>query len=477
MKKKFCMVLFLFLFGVVPMVLQAAGAISVTIDDMQVAYTKIAGQPFIDASGRTQVPFRQTMETFGCTVSWDSDTNTAVAKKDGVVVKVPVGQSYIYRNNEKVQNDTAAMIVDDRTYLPIRVVLESFGASVSWQPETSTVVVSTKNVANHDGMVMVHFMDVGQGDATLIDDGDFEILIDGGLQSAGSHVVEYIKNYVDDDLDIVVATHEDADHIGGLSAVFDTYDVAKVIDNGRIAKTKIYQNYADKVAKERALYDTDDTTQTITMPSGAVFKTLSMKNAGDDANDNSVVTLLDYQDTEVLFTGDLSVNVAMANKHQFQDIDVWKAGHHGSRTSVNDTFLQLTSPENIVISAGRNNTYGHPHKEAMESYLKTNANVYATFCSGDIVMKTNGKTIQFENVTPLTMADVGAKTEQTNTDKTNTNHTIPKEAMYIGNRNSKIFHYADCASINKTKESNRMYFQNKEEALEQGYQSCKVCKP
>ena len=102
-----------------------------------------------------------------------------------------------------------------------------------------------------------------------------------------------------------------------------------MIDNGRIAKTKIYQNYADKVAKERALYDTDDTTQTITMPSGAVFKTLSMKNAGDDANDNSVVTLLDYQDTEVLFTGDLSVNVAMANKHQFQDIDVWKArGRH-----------------------------------------------------------------------------------------------------------------------------------------------------
>lgn len=477
MKKKCCMLLFVFLFGVVPMVLQAAGPIGVRIDDIQVAYTKFAGQPFIDAAGRTQVPFRQTMETFGCTVSWEEQSNTAIATKDGVTVKVPIGQSYVYRNQQKIQNDTKAMIVDGRTYLPIRVVLESFGASVSWNEKTSTVVVSTKNQTANHGVVTVHFMDVGQGDATLIDDGTFEILIDGGLQSAGNHVVQYLKTYVDGDLDIVVATHEDADHIGGLSAVFDAYDVAKVIDNGRKGTTKTYQTYADKVTKEKATYYTNDVEQSISMPSGAVFKTISMKNAGSNPNDHSVVSVLDYQDVEVLLTGDLSVDVAMKNKIKFQDIDVWKAGHHGSRTSVNDDFLALTSPENIVISAGKNNTYGHPHKEAMESYLKKTNHVYGTFRSGDIVMTTNGKTVQFQDVTPLTMADIGAKTAQNQTKPITPSQTEQKEGRYIGNRNSKILHDANCNYAQKTKESNRVYFQTREEGLQQGYQPCKICNP
>lgn len=483
MKKGIGLFLAAALLIVVPNCTHADGATKVEINGKRVAYTKEAGAPFVDDAGRTQVPFRQTMETYGCTVSWDGTEQMAIAQKDGITVKVPIGQPYIYRNGTKVENDTAALIQDGRTYLPIRVVLESFGATVGWNGKTNTVVVTSGGPTAENGDIQVHFLDVGQGDAVLINDGAFEILIDAGVAAEGTKVVQYLSDYVDGDLDVVVASHEDADHIGGLPAVFDAYTVEEVVDNGRTSTTKTYQTYRNKVQAEGADYAADTAAQTIALPSGATLEFLPITAVYDNANDNSVVTMLTYGDVEVLFTGDLSANVADANSSLFSDVDVLKAGHHGSRTSVSSQFLQTTKPEYVVISAGIDNSYGHPHQEALSAYLNI-ADVYGTFRSGDIVMTTDGKQVSFDTTEKLTISDVGAKSAGTTPmqkpvvqPEQPAKPTTETTVTYIGNKNSKVFHRASCSSVSQMKNSNKVTLDSRDGAISQGYRPCENCQP
>ena len=118
----------------------------INIDSVKVEFTEELGFPFIDENNRTQVPFRAALQKFRAEVDWDNETRTAIASKDEIVVKVPIGENYILKNDEKIDVDTASRIVNDRTYLPIRAVLEAFGSDVEWDGALKTVVVTTEPV-------------------------------------------------------------------------------------------------------------------------------------------------------------------------------------------------------------------------------------------------------------------------------------------------------------------------------------------
>jgi len=118
-------------------------ALNIEIDNENVQFTNQSGIPFIGSNNRTQVPLRVTMVSFGATVSWNNGTRTATVVKDGIEVEVPIGQSYIIKNGQQVKTDTAAVIKDSRTYLPIRIVLEAFGAEVDWKGTIQTVTVDS----------------------------------------------------------------------------------------------------------------------------------------------------------------------------------------------------------------------------------------------------------------------------------------------------------------------------------------------
>jgi hypothetical protein len=118
-------------------------AVGVSIDGNAVNFTADSGEPFVDANNRTMVPLRITMEAAGATVEWDAATRAAGVSKDDVVVNVPIGQKYIIKNGQQIENDTAAVIIDGRTYLPIRAVLEAHGFSVDWDGGSQTVLVTT----------------------------------------------------------------------------------------------------------------------------------------------------------------------------------------------------------------------------------------------------------------------------------------------------------------------------------------------
>ena len=367
------------------------------------AYNDSYGYPFVDAAGRTQVPFRRTMETFGCTVSWNGWKGIATAKKDGVTVDVPIGQKYILVNGNKVAIDTAALLKNDRTYLPIRAVAEAFGAMVTWDGRTQTVAITTGS-----SLVRVHFIDVGQGDATLIDCGTTEVLIDGGDNAAGSTVVSYLKPYVDGKLDYLIATHPDADHIGGLDDVLRAYQVGTIIDSGCPASTRSYRDYLTAAQNEAGASISYSRSVHYDLGRNSALYLIDTGSDWDNANDNSVVCQLIAGNVQVLFTGDMTQDVEKARLGLFGDIDVLKVGHHGSAYSTSAGFLQVVRPEYAVISYKVGNDYHHPAKSALRRLLEAGATIYGTGKSGSVVLTTDGTSYTFNTSKALTLADAGA---------------------------------------------------------------------
>ena len=377
----------------------AAGAVGVTIDGTPVRFTGDYGAPILDSAGRTQVPFRRTLEVFGCTVSWDNPSRTAWAEKDGVQVAVPIGQPWMTVNGHRVALDTAAQIRDNRTYLPIRPVLEAFGAYVTWDGAARQVVVTTGAA-----LVRVHFLDVGQGDAALIDCGPTEVLIDGGDNGAGAAVVAYLAAYVDGPLDYLIATHPDADHIGGLDEVLAAYPVGEVIDSGRTSDTKTYADYWAAVQAEGCTLSYDED-RILPLSDNTVLSLLETGDAWGDSNACSVVAQLTCGNVQVLFTGDMTAQVEAAALPLFGDIDVLKVAHHGSASSTSQAFLDVVRPECAVISYGQGNRYGHPTAQVLQRLLGQGISVYGTGKSGPIVLTTDGTTYSFNTSVTFTAHD------------------------------------------------------------------------
>ena len=383
----------------------AAGAtqtVGVTIDGQAVAFDNTYGYPFIDQAGRTQVPFRVTLESFGCEVSWDNTTRTAIAQKDGTVVEVPIGQAYILENGRQVPIDTTSLIHNDRTYLPIRAVLEAFGAYVTWDSENRQVVATTGSP-----LVRVHFIEVGQGDATLIDAGELEVLIDGGTNKAGPRLVEYLQGHVDGILDYVIATHPDHDHIGGLDDVLAAFQVGEIIDSGYTNTTQSWVDYWAAVEAEPNCFLSFDEDRIIPLNETAYLEVIETGDHWTTSNDSSVIAQLVCGEVTALFTGDMTATAERESLSLFRDVDVLKVGHHGSKSSTSQEFLEVIRPEYAVASYKQGNTYGHPTAVVLQRLFDFGTTVYGTGKSGTVVLTTNGSEYSFNTDLALCLADAG----------------------------------------------------------------------
>jgi len=394
-----------FIFSIISPVNVYASEINININHQPVQFVQDSGKPFVDHANRTQVPFRLTMESFGCAVSWDNDNQTAIAEKDGTIVTVPIGKSYITKDGQKITNDTAALIKDNRTFLPIRAVLEAFGASVEWQPDTQSVLVTT---IDQNKIMTVHFLDVGQADSIFINMGSYEILIDGGNNADGSLVVNYLKPYVDGNLELIVATHAHEDHIGGLDNVISAYQIDTIIYSEETSSTISFNDFFYTAASEPNCKLIGDQDMTFDLSYGAQFKILEMGDGFEDPNENSVVSMIDYNDIEILLMGDLEAATEKNNLGKFSDIDVLKVGHHGSRTSSSQAFLDIIKTDVSIISAGLDNKYSLPNADIISRLLSMNSSVYGTFKSGNIIMTTDGDQYTLSTNLPLTPDDAGA---------------------------------------------------------------------
>jgi beta-lactamase superfamily II metal-dependent hydrolase len=240
-------------------------------------------------------------------------------------------------------------------------------------------------------VLTVHFIDVGQGDAILIDKGDTDILVDGGPTSAD--VLAYLQGQGIADIDFLVATHPHADHIGGLADVLAQYQVNEIWVNGDTATSQTYQNFAAAVAAEGATVR-EPTRGYSTQIDGLDIAVLNPSQLTGDPNEDSVVFRLTCGKVSVLLTGDATSDseASMLATGLALDSDVLKVGHHGSSTSTSTAFLAAVTPEDAVISVGAGNTYGHPAQDTLDRLAAVGATAYRTDENGTVVLTSDCNT-------------------------------------------------------------------------------------
>lgn len=248
----------------------------------------------------------------------------------------------------------------------------------------------------------VHFIDVGQADCILIQSpAGKNMLIDAGNNADSDLILAYLREHKATNLDIVVGTHPHEDHIGSLDAVINACTVKKIY-MPKLQDPPTSKTYRDVLTaiKNKGLTVTTAKSGTVLNfdPDITAVMLAPDRTNYESTNDYSAVIKLVYHQTSFLFTGDaetLSESIMLENDPENLRADILKAGHHGSRSSSSPEFLAAVKPKKIIISAGNNNRYGHPHQEILARMIEI-ADVYRTDKNGTIVIKSTGKDYQIE---------------------------------------------------------------------------------
>ncbi|SDH04169.1 competence protein ComEA helix-hairpin-helix repeat region [Alteribacillus persepolensis] len=232
----------------------------------------------------------------------------------------------------------------------------------------------------------IHFLDVGQGDSTLIVAPTGEsMLIDGGKPENGDDIVRYLETLGIDRLEWVVATHPDIDHIGGLIDVLESVDVEKVLDSGREHDTKTYRTYRNTIKKHDIDLFIAEEGERLNTDIADKLQVLNAYQESDVRNDSSIVLHMFYKDMSVLFAGDATIlnEKEMVTKYNV-NADILKVAHHGSLTSTGEKFVQEVHPEIAVITYDKDNTFGHPNASVVNRLRNIGAKTFTTEQSGHI---------------------------------------------------------------------------------------------
>ncbi len=316
------------------------------------------------------------------------------------------------------------------------------------------------DITQAENIAKFHFIDVGQGDCTLIQSGDTNILIDAGTTQSGSIIYKYLKNLKIDYLDYFIGTHPHEDHLGGAASVLSSIDVGTVFLNSDTSTSYFYEKFIDTLIKKniKPVLPNLDCIYEIG-PFRVEF--LSPKKDFGNANDNSLVLTVQFDKVKALFTGDAerAVEAELIQTNSNISADILKVGHHGSRYASSAEFLNAVYPGVSVIQCGEGNSYGHPHEEALQRLKNVGSAVLRTDKEGSIVLVTDGKTIQ----------KATGETYEKSEESPNITFT------YIGNIKSKIFHTEACPNL--PGEKNRTVLESREDAISLGYKECGNCAP
>ena len=330
----------------------------------------------------------------------------------------------------------------------------------------------------------IDYIDVGQGDSALIQCDGHYMLIDGGPSDASSVVYTVLKNADIHNMDYMIATHPDADHIGGLSGALNYATVGKCYSPVTSHDTKTFNNLLKYLSKQNI---------TLTVPrAGEAFKLGSALvqivgpiYSSSDTNNNSIVVKITYGSKSFLFMGDAENEEESTILYARNDLtcDVLKVGHHGSSSSTSSALLKKVNPDYAVISVGKNNSYGHPTKETLNKLTQADITIYRTDLNGDIICTSDGRNISFITEKNVKLDDINTSGTNPPAYSKNIANTspvvvIPSGTTYVLNTNTRKFHYPSCSSAGDIKPSNRRDVSaSRDEIMAQGYIPCKRCNP
>ncbi|PKG32037.1 MBL fold metallo-hydrolase, partial [Methanoregula sp.] len=247
------------------------------------------------------------------------------------------------------------------------------------------------------GDLKAYFLDVGQGDSSIILFRDKMILIDAGDTDRGDTVVRALQDLGVRKIDLLVATHPHADHVGGMQAVLTNFEVGKVLDSGLPTSSSLYEKFLSTIDRKQIPYIVAERGQTIDIDPALRILVLSppKERAGEDLNTNSIVLRVSYGTVNLLYTGDATAPAeeAMVRSGYPLDAQVLKVGHHGSSGASSAAFLSRVNPQVAILSLGKGNDYGHPHRETLERLNAAGPMIFRTDMDGTIRVESDGNTL------------------------------------------------------------------------------------
>ncbi|MYE38105.1 MAG: MBL fold metallo-hydrolase [Candidatus Spechtbacteria bacterium SB0662_bin_43] len=251
-------------------------------------------------------------------------------------------------------------------------------------------------VNTRDPELVVHFLNVGQGDAIFVEmPTGHTLLIDGGLSgSETAYIIGSLLPFYERDIDVVIATHLDSDHIGGLISVLSYFDIGTIVVPQRRGDTTVLSSFWYMVDKEQSNVVTGEQGMKIAFGDDIVLEILSPASDGlyFSENQSSIVAKLSYKNDSFLFTGDIDQRIERSLLARTIDVsaDVLKVAHHGSASSSLPAFIEAVSPTIAVIQVGKN-SYGHPHKDVI--YTLKDTTILRNDIHGHISIKSNGNSL------------------------------------------------------------------------------------
>lgn len=275
-----------------------------------------------------------------------------------------------------------------------------------------------------DERLFVHALDVGQGDGLLIITPQRKmVLVDAGTPQSGDELMAELRRLGVESLDLVVATHPHADHIGGMKRVLDRVPVRNFLDSGQSHTSATYERMLETIKKKQVRFITARRGQTFDLDSGVKIEVLNpserliteIRSGGSVLNANSVVLRLSYGDFGMIFTGDAEFETEeeMIRRGATLSAQVLKVGHHGSRYATGNQFLDAVRPQAAIISCGGDNKYGHPSQAVLDRLRKKNVEVYRTDLHGPLVVVSDGKAFEIRPARQAEMAKVWKGREPT----------------------------------------------------------------
>ena len=277
--------------------------------------------------------------------------------------------------------------------------------------DNGAVPVILQQTTQADSME-VHFIDVGQGDCTLVKCGDNAMLIDTGDDSQGTAVQNYLQKQGIKKLDYLILTHPDADHIGAAPVIITKFQINTVFISNFEKDNKTYRKLIQALDDKRLSYSTPTVGSSYSL-GNAQFTILAPNDVYETPNNASIALLLQNGDNRFLFSGDAEEEAESdILKNGFSvSADVYQVGHHGSRTSSSKAFLNAMNPTWAVISCAEGNTYGHPHAKTLNTLRRMGVKVFRTDEQGSIVALSDGKEITW-NCAPSETWKAGEVTEK-----------------------------------------------------------------
>jgi beta-lactamase superfamily II metal-dependent hydrolase len=251
----------------------------------------------------------------------------------------------------------------------------------------------------HNDYLKVVFLDVGQGDSIYIEaPNGKQMLIDAGLDAKVLSSLAKVMPFADRSIDMIIATHSDMDHIGGFPLLLNNYKVTSVIENGATSDSEIYSTFEEIISKDKINKIIAHRGMHIILDDGEniyfdiLFPDRDVSNL--DSNDGSIVGKLVYGENSFMFTGDANLytenQIEWNESGETLESDVLKLGHHGSKTSSSILWLEKIKPSIAIVSAGKNNKYGHPDEETIERLKTLGIPFLNTAEIGNIIFQSDG---------------------------------------------------------------------------------------